>query len=343
MHRDFPENPQSIWQRAPGAVTALALAAPASLYSAYRSYRGIQDTAEENRERRFQSQLPQATPQQIQQGIRLRRQQSVFRKPINPQQQNMMDVERPQTKRRFRGRRPNRKRYRGPDPYPTGPIITSVPRSMARMRGVTPGVDDIYVKMKTAIGYNMNAATLCQPALIRGNCIFDPDHTGGDYMNSGAHHPLGFDQYMAFFNHFQVMASKVRFTCWPPHTTSHWQVMYMFPSDGGDVDTAPARILNQQYVKSKALGHFHTAVGAGLQPQTITMYAKSKKVLGYRTLRGVTETYGDASTSPGKVWYWHLGTFNLDEGTTTDPVILSYAEVTYYVRFFGNKRLAQST
>lgn len=220
-------------------------------------------------------------------------------------------------------------------------FVSTGRRSLNRMRGTTVGQDDVYTKMKTSIGYLFNTAANTETAIINANGLFDPDNTGGDYMNNGAAQPLGFDQFAAFYSHYQVVASKIKFTCWPPETTNKYIVMYAYPSDNASVVTACAHALDKQWVKSKALNHNHTQAGDGGPPKTITMYAKTTKILA-QPIKGDMTTCGSSAANPANLWYWKIGIGQTNNGTI-NPAVHGMCTVTFYVRWFANKQLAQST
>lgn len=214
-------------------------------------------------------------------------------------------------------------------------------RSLNRMRGTTVGQDDVFTKMKTSIGYGFTAAASTETAVINGNGLFDPDSTGGDSMNNGAKQPLGFDQFGAFYSHYQVMASKVKFTCFPPEVAGVYVTMFLYPSDNASVVSASAHALDKQMIRTKALPYNHSLVGTSGPPQTVKMYAKTTKILA-QPIKGDMTTCGTSAANPTNLWFWKLGIVAPNDSAAAKDVV-GYATVTYYVRWFANKQLSQST
>ncbi len=62
-----------------------------------------------------------------------------------------------------------------------------------------------WVTLKYCGEFDLGDAQLDAGHLVSCNSMFDPDHSGI------GHQPLGFDQWMTFYNHFEVRSSKVSF------------------------------------------------------------------------------------------------------------------------------------
>lgn len=101
-------------------------------------------------------------------------------------------------RQRMRRRKRNyRKRNYVPNPSPTRPLtLIGFPQQRK-------------VKLRYVGHVQLNPTTSLTAHRFGANGMFDPDDTGG------GHQPLGFDQYAQFYNHYQVMGSRIKVTCTP--------------------------------------------------------------------------------------------------------------------------------
>lgn len=81
-------------------------------------------------------------------------------------------------------------------------------RSVATKQGRTIA-QSTFVTLRYATRITLNP-TFSTPAYhaFRANSLFDPDLSGT------GHQPMGFDQYMGFYNHYNVSSSKIKATAW---------------------------------------------------------------------------------------------------------------------------------
>ncbi len=95
-------------------------------------------------------------------------------------------------RRRYK-RRPRRRR-----------IVARVPRRITRARPV-PDKKSVTLRYVSQITLDPAASSMAH-YLFRANDLFDPDFTGV------GHQPMGFDQWMVFYNHFTVVSSRIKVT-----------------------------------------------------------------------------------------------------------------------------------
>lgn len=189
----------------------------------------------------------------------------------------------------------------------------------------------LFVKLKFwqngAVAMTAGAGAQAQYAWS-GNSLFDPYTTGAGVQ------PLGFDQYMSFYQRYTVTASKVKVTFINGSSTAQWNVGVM-PAvtsswTGTDWPIFP-------------YSQMHTiATNSSGRPLVIKSFMKTKKIFGTHGVTYNTDDYsGDASNNPTKQWYWLV--------SAQDPALSAavsslncQVQITYYCKFWQPVQLAGS-
>lgn len=148
-----------------------------------------------------------------------------------------------------------------------------------------------YVSLDPAIGsvaYDTISATN----------LFDP------YSAPGGHQPLGFDQWMAFYNHFMVLGAKC---------TAHVDVANTGANDGicavmklSDSGTVPSSSLNQAIEQNKNNYKFLTSRSGSKSLGNVSCYYSPKKFFGLKNPRDEHDLRGDGVSGPTENAYFQL-------------------------------------
>lgn len=196
----------------------------------------------------------------------------------------------------------------------------------------SPVADSTIVKLRYvgARGLNPTVGGVADNWTIKANGMFDPDLTGV------GHQFLGFDQWMAFYNHFQVMGSKITAVFQTQLSTSTLASAWI--AIGLDDDNTAI---------SDMLAYFEQP-GVTAKPLT-SVYAKgyeriTKKFSSKRFFFGKgTDTVlrGTASADPSEIAYYRVL-----YGTPVNDVDLPECQVivyvSYYARLYERKTLPTS-
>lgn len=158
----------------------------------------------------------------------------------------------------------------------------------------------------------------------RANGCYDPNATGG-----GAQ-PMGFDQMMTWYNHFQVIKSHIRVEVIPATSSSTGVTLVLIHDD----NSANTYGLNGA-IETK--GSKHVILGPGYDyTKKLTMGYNQKKVFGASR----SNLIGSASADPTETQNWTL-IHGVNDGVSTAT---TYFRVTiwYTVMFFELKDVARS-
>lgn len=121
--------------------------------------------------------------------------------------------------------------------------------------------------------------------VFSANGLYDPNITGG------GHQPMGFDQLMTFYNHYEVIGAKIKMSIVPsPEVTG-----FNFGIKLDDSSTLAAS--GFEVICEHAMTSFKTHPGAGFS-NGFDVYStySAKKFFGDKA--GDRETWGDASANP---------------------------------------------
>jgi len=123
------------------------------------------------------------------------------------------------------------------------------------------------------------------------NGLWDPNFSGT------GHQPMGFDQLMTFYNHFEVIGAKLRFSIYPAAevTGFNWGVKL---DDGGTLASAGIDIVCE-HAMTKYKCHPGGALSNGFD---ITCTYSAKKFFGDKA--GDRETWGTSAANPVELAYF---------------------------------------
>lgn len=183
--------------------------------------------------------------------------------------------------------------------------------------------------------YNANFTTPATSTAIDSNCFnvfnasscYDPDTTGVGSQ------PLGFDQWMAFYDHFTVKSSKIRVI---GVSNSSNPVMV-----GVRLTDSTSSIADSITFVEQANATF--GVGGNLynHGKELNLKYDIHKFFGVRDLLDATEYKGSAGGNPSENAYFHVAVFN-PQSTQSSTASGVYVYITYDVVFSERKALSAS-
>lgn len=159
----------------------------------------------------------------------------------------------------------------------------------------------------------------------RCNGMYDPD------ASLGGHQPLFFDQYMAGYDHFTVIGSKIKVTPCNPTTANIIPVQYGVTIDDDGVFSYST---SDQIIESNQ-GRYFKLAGAENTPQTrysnsLVRKWSARKFFGSKSIIGKAEYKGTASGDPLEQAYygvWVGSVANTDGGNIYLTIELEYIAV----------------
>lgn len=159
--------------------------------------------------------------------------------------------------------------------------------------------------------------------VFRGNSVYDPDYTGGGVQ------PYGYDQYMAIFNNYRVVASsiKVYFRPEPTYSTMRrlhaFVIPYLLPNpvltDISDVRMIP------NHRATTYDGYTETTNGCRMKH-----YLTTKRAIN---LYSTTDVNFQAAynNNPTYVWYWLVYFYNEEYDDETIDIYFD-VKIKYYTK-----------
>lgn len=202
---------------------------------------------------------------------------------------------------------------------------TRIPRNF-----VVP--DRKLVRMRYVDAVNLNpAAGAANSNVYAANDLFDPDVSGV------GHQPLGFDQWMAFYDHFTVLGSKCIVRAWNG-TAASPAVAFINLNDNSSISATLSTIaeLNNTTRKPLAL----SAAGGSIQT-ILSRSFSAKRFFGNRNPMADDEQSGSASSSPTERAYYIVGCYPLDHAADLGNITVE-VEIQYTAMFHERKDLTQS-
>lgn len=161
---------------------------------------------------------------------------------------------------------------------------------------------------------------------ISANGMYDP------YVGVGGHQPMGFDEYMHFYEHYTVIGAKITATFTPTDTG-----MFAY---GGIVGTAGSSLTGDITTNlEQKSGRFKVLAPAGAdRPTKIVKTFSLKRDLGIRF--GETTCRGTSSANPSEEWYFQIGAATT--GTADPANIVVNIDVEYIAMLTEHKQIAGS-
>lgn len=182
---------------------------------------------------------------------------------------------------------------------------------------------------------NGGAAGIAAVKVFSANGIYDPDITGS------GHQPMGFDQIMPLYDHYTVIASRIRVR-FAPYASGDLAIP---PMVGIHISDSASAITGLQPEHIAEIGsktqQYGMANQVGFNRDT-QMRAKVnvKKYFKVKSLIGDSLYRGDASSNPSEQVYFILWAAGLGGNDATQVGV--FVEIEYLVKFTEPKALGQS-
>lgn len=143
---------------------------------------------------------------------------------------------------------------------------------------------------------------------FRANDLYDPDYTGA------GHQPMGFDEWMTFYNHFCVIGSKctARFLNQGSAATDD-MVVGLYLND----DTSGASGLDETLEQPNTVYKSLAPLGMAGAIQTLSLNFSAKKFYCIKDLNANSKLKGSSAASPEEVAFFVV--FCHSFGTTDNP------------------------
>lgn len=229
----------------------------------------------------------------------------------------------------MRSRRVTRKTVRNPYTYKKRTYRRKYPMS----RAPVPATKAVYMKYSDIVTINPTAGVL-GINIFSCNGLFDPDITGA------GHQPMGFDQWMSFYEHYTVLGSKITAIFTPNSATvGTGQMICGIYTDSNTTSTSTITTMVEQ--PGTRFG-FVPLAGAA-PPIRITKTFSSRKFFGKpRGSLIAANTYkGTDAANPTEGAFFHV--FCGASDATSDPgAVFVQVLITYYAILTERQTLAAS-
>ncbi len=194
--------------------------------------------------------------------------------------------------------------------------------------------DSQIVKLRYVDRFTLDPGFSTAPThVLRASDLFDPNFTGT------GHQPHGFDQWMMFYNHFQVLGSKITVNAFTDSDVTAANQTYMTCAlksdstvDATDIDL----IIEQKSAKYRPL----TTVSGSKTYNRLTHNYSAKKFFNC-DVRDRVDLQGDAANSPTENAFYHVAIQAAEPGD--NPGAVDFMVVIDYIALLTERRpLAQS-
>ena len=190
-------------------------------------------------------------------------------------------------------------------------------------------------RLKYVVEESVNAGASGVPTVVKyhANGCFDPE------VAVGGHQPIGFDEFMARYDHYYVLGSKIKLTPTTSSTSVKGPVVIAIRLEDSTAITpnSVAHVLENP-------GTVWTTWGPNPQGQEsrskyITKYYSCKKFFGYKPF-GNKMQVGSGAANPEEDALFNVYVMGID---FSDPATITYiAEIEYIVAFSEPKAFLQS-
>jgi len=206
------------------------------------------------------------------------------------------------------------------------PLYKSVSNVPAFSDGAMPK------QFKTQMSYvgtiTGSTTTVPNQRVYRANDLFDPDYTGT------GHQPRGFDQLMAFYNHFVVTSSKITVTC---HVAVDDDPVNLGIGLFDDATWTPASIVWPENPRMKTV----MLNGRGGTVPKLTNRFNLQKFFGVTSPLQATQFQGQAGSGPTELAYYHIVMETLPQATV--KAYRYQVRIDYDVVLLGPKTVPNSS
>lgn len=143
---------------------------------------------------------------------------------------------------------------------------------------------------------------------FRANSLYDPDYTGT------GHQPSGFDEFMAFYNHFTVIGSRIKATFLSETADTAGTGIVGINVDD---NTSPPTTITTIYEASSP--HVKVLTGRDAQGKVIcTNQVSTRRFFGHNPMQE-DNLAGTTSADPAEGVYFHVFATSTDPGATENP------------------------
>lgn len=176
------------------------------------------------------------------------------------------------------------------------------------------------------------AAGLLGIHIFSANDLFKPDVT------SAGHQPMGFDEWMTFYEHFTVIGSKITATFSPVgNTTGTNQLVCGIYTDSNTTSTStPSAMMEQPGTIYKFLGTSES------QPFCrVSKLFSTKKFFGQSKVIDNPSLEGSDIASPAELAYFHVFT-GASDSTSDPPAIVVNIQINFIAKLTERRTLLSS-
>lgn len=217
---------------------------------------------------------------------------------------------------------------------PTQNVRSSQPKKLRRSNAIisasrnAPLPKSITVRMRYVGQFALNCA-IGSPTFYQfsANGLYDPDITGA------GHQPNGFDQMMALYNHYEVLASECMFKVYNSNTLEGFNMGIKLDDSGTLATTGPDTVWETNLMSWKPIASGYTT-----EPMVKHKYSQ-KSFFGDKA--GDRECWGDASSNPTDQAYF-LCIIGPATSTQDLPSLACVAQIDYLVKLHEPKDLVSS-
>lgn len=139
---------------------------------------------------------------------------------------------------------------------------------------------------------------------FRANSLYDPDFTGV------GHQPIGFDQLMPFYEHYTVIAARIKCTFICKSAAATQCAIVGIETNSG---STPTTAINDIYEQGNSSKKIMTCATAG-QKVTVTRKLSVGKFLSQKVMQEDANA-GTATSNPSELIFFHLFATNTDGST----------------------------
>lgn len=219
-------------------------------------------------------------------------------------------------RRRFKGRRINRKRAQARAKFNGTAMRSTV---MPLKFNFTSRYVDMYKTVTSNVGVANSYAWWA-------NGLYDPQYL------TGGHQVIGFDQLMGFYDHYTVVGAKIRVDI-QNQSQQHDVVVGIFLSDSPTLQfTAVQTIVENGAIVWKRLerqGTDSTFITNSGSHCTLTKKCSVKKFLGRPNILSEDDLRGDINNNPNEGVFFHVLCAGID--ASADAVTISFSTQIDYV------------
>mgnify|MGYP000664889043 CR=1 FL=1 len=174
---------------------------------------------------------------------------------------------------------------------------------------------------------NPGLGGLANSVVFSANGLYDPDLTGV------GHQALGFDQYMAMYDHYTVVGAKIK--AWYQNTDSNnAQMAFIAVRDTNSPPGDTQEIMENGYIASRHLQVAGVTSGMGTLEQQVDI----AKFLGRKDVLADPSLKGNSVANPSEDVVFWVGAFsfaNVDAGVVNINVVIEYDVIFHERRTLG--------